>query len=327
VHKASCRNWDVWLLNGRLGNRLVSLSAVLSQAVALNLCFAWVPPDDAVYLRQIINIPQDGIIDMAEPQGAPSLPVNGDNCVESHFDPFEIANSSQLLQDFFVSNGRLLCDGSDSDRPELGPQGVVFHMRSGDIMEPRSPPGYDPQPPCTFYVAVMEHGNNGTAFDHGLIVTQQDKRNPCIAWMLERYPSQITVQSRSVNQDACVLANAQNFATGAWSTWDTGLSRLNANLKNLYIPMGEDSNVHYYINAAWAQFPFTRLMVRDEGMPYVQHVYTFPNYTTYWASWDERVASMVSYPQELIIKRSIPAHRPNQGPQNETASRPREVQW
>jgi hypothetical protein len=291
----------------------VSLSAVLYQAVTQNLCWAYLPQDDVNILRQIINVPNDGLIDMADPQGADrdALPWGGDKCVNWDYNPYEIANASQLLQDYFVSTGRLLCNSSEG-RPELGPRGVVLHMRSGDIMEYWTQGGKDPQPPCEFYVSVVEEGNNGTAFDHVLIVTQPDFRNPCIAAVKRRFPSKIRVQSRSVTEDACMIATAQNVATGAFSTFDTGLLRLNTRLKNIYVPMGEESDpkrslyTHYYTWGWWPKH-FTYWLVRDEGMPYAQHVYSFPNYNTYWRNWDDRVASMVNYPRENILKRSIPA--------------------
>jgi hypothetical protein len=174
-------------------------------------------------------------------------------------------------------------------------------------MKPSTKPGMDPQPPCNYYAAVVEEGNNGTAFDHVLIVTQKDRRNPCIAAMQGWFSSsRVKVQSSSVNEDACMIATAQNLATAAWSTWDTGLSRLNPNLKNLHIPMGEDDYVHYYTNPGWPQH-FTKWIVREEGMPYAQHVYTMPRYSTYWHSWKQRRDLMLSYPRDRIVKRSIPA--------------------
>merc|ERR550532_1212902 len=76
--------------------------------------------------------------------------------------------------------------------------------------------------------------------------------------------------------------------------------------------MGEDQGVDYYLHIYWAQFPLPQLLVREEGMPYAQHVYSFPNYDTSWGDWAQRVARMTSYPQDLIITRVIPAHWPDQ---------------
>jgi hypothetical protein len=179
-------------------------------------------------------------------------------------------------------------------------------MRSGDIMEYWTHGGMDPQPPCEFYAHVILHGNNGTAFDHARIVTEPDFRNPCIHTVAKMFPSKVTVQSRSVTEDACMLATAQNVATGAYSTFDTGLLRLNANLKNTYVPMGEANGTQYYTFSWWPKH-FTYWLVREEGMPYTQHVYTFPYYNTNWFNWNSRVASMVNYPRKYIIKRTIPA--------------------
>jgi hypothetical protein len=287
-------------------------SATLEQAVSQNLCFAWMDPQDADYLRTILDVPEDSIIDMAEPQGISraslsDLSATGQVCVEDSFDPFEIANASQLLQDFFVSTGRLLCEVSD-DRPELGQQGVVLHMRSGDIMAPVRP-GVDPQPPCNFYASVVMHGNNGSAFDHVLIVTEPDFLNPCIRAMESWFPSKVKVQSRSVREDACVVATAKNLATAAYSTFDAGLIRLNARLMNLHVPMGNENQTQYYIDHNRWIGNFTPWIVREKGMRYAQHVYSFPRYSTYWRSYGEMAERMSDYPQESILKHTIPAMR------------------
>merc|ERR1712232_977623 len=135
---------------------------LLFQALAENLCFAYVQADDIQYLPEILNFPNDAVIGMAEPQGANRalLPSAG-NCVNSSYNPYNVLNASQLLQDYFVSTGRLKYNSSASapGRPELGPRGVVLHSTPG---------GFDPQPPCAYYVKVVEEGNSASAFDHVL---------------------------------------------------------------------------------------------------------------------------------------------------------------
>jgi hypothetical protein len=311
--KASCRSaYGSHQFHGRLGNRLLCLSATLVQAVDLNLCFAWIQPGDAAYIGQILDIPaHDHIMDMTVQQDADKAPMytKADHCRVDHWDPWDIARGSQLLQDYFVSSGRLRCDASLSKRPEVGPEGVVMHMRSGDIMQYSSPAGLDPQPPCRFYSEVLEKGNNGSAFSHALIVTQPDYRNPCIATLKKWFPTRVTVQSHSVNEDACLIATAENVVVASWSTWDTALTRLNVNLKNLYIPMGEDGGAKYYLGSWWnnpTNAHFLRWIVREQGMPYAQHIYSFPGFSTWWHDWGERVRFMVNY-NHPIVKRTIPA--------------------
>jgi hypothetical protein len=294
----------------------LDLSGVLVQAVQQNLCFAWVPAADIKHLRQVLDFPSDEIIDVAEPKGVDRLSVNmshAEDCVYDHFEPYDIANATQLIQDFFVSTGRLLCNATTM--PELGPKGVVMHMRSGDIMLPGTQAGVGPQPPCTFYAWVVEHGNGGKAFENVLIVTEPYQRNPCVAALRQWYPSKIKVQSSSVNDDACVMASAQNLAISGWSAWGVGLARLNSHLKNLHIPMGEDSDDTNFLHTSYYVAPelpqhWARQIVREEGMPYAQHVYSFPNFSTYWSNWDQRAASMLGYSKKLIIKRSILPHEP-----------------
>ena len=61
--------------------------------------------------------------------------------------------------------------------------------------------------------------------------------------MQEAFPEKIKVQSRSVTEDACVIATAQNLAVAGFSSFDVGLTRLNVNLKHLFVPFG-DSEPH-----------------------------------------------------------------------------------
>jgi hypothetical protein len=231
---------------------LLGLSASLVQAVELNLCYVWLQEDDAAYIRDIIRLPAQQIMDVTVEQDADKGAgwAATSHCRLDSWDPWDSVRGTQLLQDYFVSTGRLLCNTS-TDRPELGPEGVVMHMRSGDIMQYNTDSGLDPQPPCNFYTKVLEEGNNGTAFKHALIVTQPDFRNPCISLVHKRFPKLVTVQSHSINEDACMIATAQNVVTAAYSTWDVALTRLNVNLKNLYVPMGKDDGTDYYIGSIW----------------------------------------------------------------------------
>jgi hypothetical protein len=290
-----------------LGDHLLDLSAILVQAVRQNLCYAWLPPDDVAHLREIIDlhgVAPDQVLDVAEPQGAAEFnlsegPVDWySDCVTVDFDPYDVAKSTQLLQDFFVSTGRLRCHESHR-MPEAGSQGVVLSMRSGGELA-----GVAPQPPCSFYALVVEQGNNGSAFDNVLIMAHL--RNPCVHVLQAWYPSKVRVQSGSAKEDACMMATAQNVASAAWSTLDAGFTRLNVNLKNLYVPMGSDDGSNYFVEST-SPHHFDKWMVREEGMPYAQHVYSFPGYNTSWEDWYHHAASMKSYPQDAIIKRSIAA--------------------
>jgi len=309
--RAACRNWGVWKLEGRLGNRLMTLGAVLAGASFLNLCFAYMQPDDIAQLQWLINFPSNPMLDMAEPQGTNPAFLPPSPCQIAASSPYEVVRASQLMQDFFVNTGRLRC--SKPTLPELGPDGLVIHIRSGDIMEYSTPGGYDPQPPCSWYVKVIEEGKNGTAFDHVLVVTQPDFRNPCLNFLRTAYNTSQTsntsrpslrIQSKTVTEDACMIATAQNVATGGWSTFDTGVLRLNVHLRSIHVPFGEDFGTRYYTWGWWPKH-FTNWIVDEMGMHYDQYVYTFTNYDTHWANWGDRVQRMTSYPREYIFKRAI----------------------
>jgi hypothetical protein len=305
VRKVSCSSSNS---TGRLGNSLLDLSGVLTQAVKANLCFARVPKWEVKYLQQILDFPNDAVIDMSEATRSLAAPRQGSTgaleCVSDKYDASDILTGREALQDLFVRSGKLRCNAAE--RPELGPQGVVLHMRSGDIMKPWKVAELAPQPPCSFYNSVVETGNNGGAFDHVLIVTEQDFRNPCIQALHNALSARVKVQAHSVSEDACVMVTAQNLAISGWSNWGTGLSRLSSHLTNLHIPMGLDNHTRYDTTPG---FPpeWVNTAKREDGLSYAQHIYSFPSYQTNWSSWSNRVNSMLQYPRSLIIKRSISA--------------------
>jgi len=288
------------------------LGAVLNEAAYLNLCFAYIQPDDIAQIQWLLNFPSNPLLDMAEPQGSNPAFLPPSPCVASAFNPYEVQGASQLMQDFFVNTGRLRC--SKPTLPELGPDGIVIHIRSGDIMQYSSPGGMDPQPPCSWYVKVIEEGKNGSAFDHVLVVTQPDFRNPCLNYLLTAYNTSTNtsnasrpsfrIQSKTVTEDACMIATAQNVALGGWSTFDTGVLRLNVHLRSIHVPFGEDFGTGYYTWGWWPKH-FIHWIVVWEGMKYEQYVYTFTNYYTNWRNWGERVSRMTTYPKEQIFKRAI----------------------
>lgn len=308
VHKISCRNWNQWRLDGRLGNRLVSISSILDQAARMNLCWAWVQQDDADIAAQIIDFPDNMLFDIANPgvDQAETAPWGSRMCVSNGFNPYSTGpRVNQMMHDYFVHTGRLKCNASNvTERPELGPGGVVLHMRSGDLMRPVRP-GYGVQPPCAFYEKVVGSGFNGTGFHHVLIVTEIDHGNPCIEFMQSAFPNRIKVQSRSVIEDACVIATAQNLAVAGFSSFDVGLTRLNVNLKHLFVPFGEDRGVQYATLPTWSHYP--SWIVHEAGMPYAQHVYSFPGYNTWWGNYWAMRGAMTTYHWTQLINRTIPA--------------------
>merc|ERR1712025_398969 len=81
----------------------------------------------------------------------------------------------------------------------------------------------------------MERGSGQNPFDEGLIVTEADKKHPCIAYMMKTFPGRIKIQSGTVLEDACTIRSARNLAI-SFGTWGTALVMLNDNIRNLYMP-------------------------------------------------------------------------------------------
>lgn len=280
------------------------LVAFLREAAKHSLCFAKLPPHtDPHILGAVLDIPKDGVIPMVE--GLPRVNRSNISCavqVGYWFDEEDDVQANRYyMQKVFLERGKARCNTTLG-----GDRSLVMHMRGGDIMLPSTPSNTHPQPPCSFYEDVMEHGNDGMAFQRALLVTQ-DFRNPCVKRMRQKYVGRLTVQSSSIHDDACALISATSLAISS-STWGSALARLNPNLRNLYVPFGKDNGTNYSGHLIrgdgedWYRESFA-----EDAMPYTQHLYTFPGYNTSWDDWDDRVAKMQSYPAAAQIRRIVPA--------------------
>lgn len=205
--------------------------------------------------------------------------------------------SPVLLVDRLTRRGSLNCDGVWDHA--LGPEGVVLHMRGGDIMVPNSQSGYYSQPPCAYYQWVVEYGNNYGPFKDVLIVSQ-DRRNPCIDFIQNLHPGKVRFQSSSLREDACTLASAQNLACSL-GTFCITLGSVNKNVKNQYLADGIQLAFHSPVR-----------------MPYNQYLVTCPNYDISWTSWNDRVNKMTTFPLKNVHHHIIPAEEPTDNESTET---------
>mmetsp|Transcript_46654 Transcript_46654/g.107804 ORF Transcript_46654/g.107804 Transcript_46654/m.107804 type:complete len:381 (-) Transcript_46654:73-1215(-) len=316
----------------RLGNNLYQFERAMWVAKQLNFCFLAVPtPVGKNALSAMIATPQDGILHLQ--RSAPNLTRAqvyercSVNCLEcappqraaamhlrvcSEWGPCDLGRHSlpqpttrmlrQTVQEHVLPLGYQRCDPSATRLPQ---DAVLMHMRSGDTLNARS--GFYPQPPCAYYAAVMRRGNGGRAFATAVIVTEPDLQHPCIDHLRKAFPGRVTVQSRSVTEDACTMASAPNVAI-SFGTWGPALSRLNRHLTNLYVPFGEDGVTPDEYGGSLARMAkhWFHQAFDEDGMPYSQHLYSFPGFRCAWRSRLDHFASMVQYSEARIVVRSLP---------------------
>lgn len=290
---------------GRLGNRLLVLGTMLDFARRHNLCYLSAQGLEGHVLREVLDLPE--VVDVATGEPASGfVPCGEQRCSFTWWsgcgqwrrgDRMHIVRSEMLRLRHWTR-----CS-SNSTHPALGSLGIVMHMRGGDIMEETSKPGHYSQPPCAFYLRLAER------FESVLIVTERDLRNPCIEHVVRSRASQnakVEVQTSSIKEDACMLVLAENLAI-SYGTFGAALAFLNANLRNVHVPFGEDHVVTYDTKFESQRKGWYSLTVREAGLPgVVQHVHSFPEFNASWSDWQDRVAKMVTYPALKIVERSIP---------------------
>lgn len=176
------------------------------------------------------------------------------------------------------------------DRPDST---VVMHMRSGDVWNiwPRRHAGaWDmkghTQPPCSYYVNIMENGLNGGPFDHGIIISLPERTNPCIDHLLLRYPDKVRLQAGSMSEDSCYMMTARYVALSA-SSFASTLLFLNQNVATAYVAGTRDFD-------AMGMPPIPAGHVGDP-MPWTQHMYEFPDFQPQLGDWRTQVMEDPSY--------------------------------
>ena len=106
---------------------------------------------------------------------------------------------------------------------------LVIHIRSGDIFGGWTHKNYV-QPPLSFYKKII----NESEYSDILIVTQPDKKNPCIGGLLS-WNSNIKIQCGTLREDVSAILKAKNLVIG-FGTFGWMLSMLSDRIDNLYCP-------------------------------------------------------------------------------------------
>merc|ERR1719245_2504919 len=135
------------------------------------------------------------------------------NVFTTHLAPLFSASAKQACSAVMPSSNRL-----------------VVHLRSGDIL--KSNHIQSVLAPCAFFDYIIS--SNGFGEVH--IVTERDFEHPCINATQERHPeTKFTVQSKTFEEDACVLMRARYLAMGSPSTFSSILALLNNDLLKVFV--------------------------------------------------------------------------------------------
>jgi hypothetical protein len=172
---------------------------------------------------------------------------------------------------------------------------LVIHIRGGDAMRVNAHKLYA-QPPLAVYKKIIL--NSEIKFTNVLIVTEKDRRNPCIKGIKSFCKSinlKCYVQSSNLQTDVSTMIRARYFVT-AQSSLSHTLLRCNKHCKIAYIP---------FIRICETEiFPKT-----VSKLPYKQRYYGLPEYTCAkeWAYSPKQLRLMLSYPMRKIKLRKVPS--------------------
>jgi hypothetical protein len=120
-------------------------------------------------------------------------------------------------------------------QPSITKNTLVIHIRSGDIFNPGCHSFYV-QPPFAFYKKIIDEHS----FEKIHIVTEPDKRNPCIQMIKDMYPNTI-IQSSALIDDCSVILQAKHFTCNSTGTFGHMLALLSKNIEHLYLPKYADA--------------------------------------------------------------------------------------
>lgn len=158
-------------------------------------------------------------------------------------------------------------------KPKKIDKDLCIHIRSGDIFDERPHPLYL-QPPLIYYKKIIQQ----TGAKNILIVTEKDRRNPCINGLLKLDNVNVEIQSKDFKTDVETLLGCENLVVGAGS-FGKAIFRLSTNLKNIYFSdlykfdySGDDINLNIiylpgYSHRNWKNTPEQRKKMLEYIIP------------------------------------------------------------
>ena len=190
---------------------------------------------------------------------------------------YDLTNQERLkiLKDFVFSHLPIVdSDGITEDT-------LVIHIRSGDIFGGWIHQNYV-QPPLSYYKKIIEE----TKPSNILIVTQSDRKNPCIDSLLPLYPN-TKIQCGTLQQDVSAILNARKLVIG-FGTFGWILSMISDRIHTLHCP-----TVCVDITGSFYDEP-----------PFEINRYDFKEYIEMgdWENSESQKKLMINYPKEKIGK-------------------------
>lgn len=129
---------------------------------------------------------------------------------------------------------------------ERHPAQLAIHLRSGDLLMTKWPLSERQvatcnlnaqecnMAPCAFLDFVI---NRFFSFSNILVVTEPDMAHPCLGVLKERHPTKnVTIQSTTIQEDACQLLSADHIMLGSPSTFSTSMILLNEQVRDVFAP-------------------------------------------------------------------------------------------
>lgn len=217
---------------GNLGNHIIQISGAIN--VAINTQSTLTTPDHWLLGRLDLDFTDPANHDCMEK-------VTGRFFYQSDCFQFPIVydrDRRKLFQDHLHAlllrrNLRQYLHDLIHRQPDeaVNPDTLVINMRSGkDIFRSEPPPQNDyMQPPLSFYKHIIETND----YRDCLIVTEADRKNPCIEALISWNPKIRLKTHTSVQNDLRTLLGASHLVT-CHSTFSWCMALMSTNLQKLY---------------------------------------------------------------------------------------------
>lgn len=156
---------------------------------------------------------------------------------------------------------------------DISPENLYIHIRSGDIFNGLSHSPYA-QPPLCFYESILDNFKFNKVY-----LISQDKSNPVINKLINKYNSHIIYEESSIKDDISKLMNAYNIVCSI-SSFLNSIIQLNNNLSILYefniYKMIEKIRQYHYDLYKFPQKNFTILRMESSYL-YKSMMYNWKN--------------------------------------------------
>jgi len=219
---------------GRMGNNIVQIMNAILFGQTLNLSRLQLPSQGKLHLP-IFDLPREIAI-------SPSAHLHF-NCNASGLKHFfgrctdvnkRLARETLLehLAPYLTEATKRACEAERAQPFD----GLTVHLRSGDAHRIHTRQGM--LAPCSFFQkVVLDHG-----FSSVRIVTERDLSHPCLRVLGQRMPN-VSIQSKSIEEDACALMHARHLAVGSFSTFSQTAELFNMDLKSLFWPVPSGGSI------------------------------------------------------------------------------------